>query len=365
MDYIYLPMADIYLSLPLLCAIGLMGGIVSSMLGIGGGIIISPSLMSMGIPEVIAISTQLNNAVGTNFSGFLSYQKERDVDVNLAWYFFMGGVGGALVEKFTIYQFQTRSGSIAVLKIMVFAVLIIASIISFIQSQRTKRPIHEKGATMRRWMIYFPWHKIFLRSRVEMSIIVPFGVGFFTGMVTTSLGGGNSLLIAPILTYLLGRNSRVVFGTSLLAGFGINVVVTLISSSINSATIDCVLLPVLAFSGIIGSLVGAKLAYFFKRKILGTIGSLVLAFLAIRMYFELKATNWESVNKGYLFSEKFPLIVKKITAHPDQAWMLPIVQYAHDHPLEYTIISLIMISLFAAIIHTLLNRIINIASKNT
>lgn len=365
MDYIYLPMADIYLSLPLLFAIGLLGGIVSSMLGIGGGIIISPSLMSMGIPEGIAISTQLNNAVGTNFSGFLAYHKERDVDVNLAWYFFIGGVGGALVEKFTIYQFQTRSGSIAILKIIVFTVLIVASIITFIQSRRPKRSVHEKGAAMRRWMIYFPWHKIFLRSRVEMSIIVPFGVGFFTGMVTTALGGGNSLLIAPILTYLLGRNSRVVFGTSLLTGFGINVVVTLISSSIYSAPIDCVLLAILAFSGVIGSSIGVKLAYFFQRKILGAIGSLVLAFLAVRMYFELKAANWESVSKGYSFTKKFPLIVQKITAHPDQAWMLPMVQYAHDHPLEYTIISLVSISVFVSVMHVLLSRIISAPSKNT
>jgi uncharacterized membrane protein YfcA len=356
MDYIYLPIADIYLSLPLLCAIGLVGGIVSSMLGIGGGILISPSLMSIGVPDVVAISTQLNNAVGTNFNGFLLYQRERDVDINLAWYFFMGGVGGALIEKFAIDQFVTKAGRIAVLKILVFVVLVLASIVTLIQSQRQKRPIHEKGAMMRRWMIYFPWHKIFLRSRVEMSVIVPLGVGFFTGMVTTSLGGGNSLLIAPILTYLLGRNSRVVAGTSLLAGFGINVVVT-IFSAMNFAPIDFVLLSILALCSVIGSSIGVRLAYLFERKILGLIGSLLLIGIAIRMYFELKAANWQNVATKTLFSEKFPLIIQKITVESSQAWMLPIVQYAHDHPMEYTIIALVSVTTFVTMMHIFLSKL--------
>lgn len=362
MEYVYLPIADIYLSLPLLCAIGLVGGMVSSMLGIGGGIIISPSLMSIGVPDVIAISTQLNNSVGTNFNGFLLYQRERDVDINLAWYFFMGGVGGALIEKFAIDQFVNKAGSIAVLKIMVFAVLILASIVTLIQSQRQKRSIHEKGATMRRWMIYFPWHKIFLRSRVEMSVIVPLGVGFFTGMVTTSLGGGNSLLIAPILTYLLGRNSRVVFGTSLLAGFGINVVVTLMAA-MNFAPIDFVLLIVLASGSVIGSSIGARLSYLFERKVLGLIGSLVLVGIAIRMYFELKSANWQNITTKFLFSEKFPLIVTKIKQDSGQSWMLPIVQYAHDHPTEYTMISLVSVTIFVSLMHLLLSKLIPATPK--
>ncbi len=356
MELIYLPMADIYLSLPLLLAIGLGGGIISSMLGIGGGIIITPSLMSIGIPSAVAISTQLNNSVGTNFSGFLAYQQERDVDISLAWYLFMGGLAGALIEKFALTQVESKAASYAVLKIVVFLVVVISSIVTLIQSQRPTQTRTEKGAMMRRWMIYFPWHKIFLRSRVEMSILVPLGVGFFTGTVTTSLGGGNSLLIAPILMYLLGRSSPVVSGTSLLAGFGINIVVTFISS-VGKAPVDFVLLPILSISSVVGSIIGARLAYKFSSKALKMIGSVVLMALATKMYLELKLVNWQTMSKGQNFFNKFPKVLKKIQAMPDQSWMLPIAQYAHDSPMEYTIFTLVLVTVFAGSVQYVLNCI--------
>ncbi len=357
MELVYLPMADIYLSLPLLLAIGLGGGIVSSMLGIGGGILITPSLMSIGIPSVVAISTQLNNSVGTNFSGFLAYQQERDVDISLAWYLFMGGLAGALAEKFALTQVESKAASYAVLKIIVFLVVVISSIVTFIQSQRPIQARIEKGAMMRRWMIYFPWHKIFLRSRVEMSILVPIGVGFFTGTVTTSLGGGNSLLMAPIIMYLLGRSSPVVSGTSLLAGFGINIVVTFITS-IGRAPVDFVLLPILVISSVVGSVVGARLAYKFNPKILKVFGGFVLMIIASKMYIDLKAANWKTTSNGQNFFNKFPLVLEKIQAMPDQNWMLPVAQYAHDSPIEYTIITLVSVTIFTGIVQFLINRIV-------
>ena len=354
MELIYLPIADVYLSLPLLLAIGLMGGVVSSMLGIGGGIVITPSLMSIGIPSSVAIATQLNNAVGTNFSGFLTYQHERDVDISLAWYLFLGGVSGALLEQFVILKIE--SSGYAVLKIIVFCVLVICSINALFQSKSTPKKRIEQGATMRRWMIYFPWHKIFLRSRVEMSIIVPIGVGFFTGMITTSLGGGNSLLIAPILTYLLARTSPVVSGTSLLAGFGINSVVTFISSSGHSP-VDFILLPILSVSSVIGSILGCKLAYKFKSKILRIIGAFVLMTIAYKIYYELTLVNWQNPSAKQSFDDNFPIVMKKIIAMPDQSWMLPIAQYAHDSPMKYTIITLLSVTIFASVVQFLVHRI--------
>lgn len=357
MELLYLPMADIYVSLPLLFAIGIGGGIISSMLGIGGGVLITPSLMSIGVPSAVAISTQLNNSVGTNFSGFLAYQQERDVDISLAWYLFIGGLAGALAEEFALTHVESRAGSYAVLKIIVFLVVVISSIVTLVQSQRQIQVGIEKGAMMRRWMIYFPWHKIFLRSRVEMSILVPIGVGFFTGTVTTSLGGGNSLLMAPIIMYLLGRSSPVVSGTSLLAGFGINMVVTFITS-VGRAPVDFVLLPILVVSSTIGSIIGVRLAYKFSTKTLKVFGGFVLMAIASKMYFSLKAANWQTASKGKNFFNKFPLILKKIQAMPDQNWMLSITQYAYDFPVEYTIITLLSVTVFAAIVQFFINSIL-------
>jgi hypothetical protein len=111
-------------------------------------------------------------------------------------------------------------------------------------------------------------------------------------------------------------------------------------------------------SSVIGSIIGARLAYKFSPKILKMIGAFVLMAIASKMHFELKLVNWQTTSNGKNFFNKFPMILKKIQAMPDQSWMLPIAQYAHDSPMEYTIITLTSVSIFVGILQFLINRIV-------
>ena len=72
----FFPVASIDLNAFFVFITGLAGGFVSGFLGIGCGIIITPILMQLGVPPVVAIPTQLCHAVGTNFSGFLLYKRK-------------------------------------------------------------------------------------------------------------------------------------------------------------------------------------------------------------------------------------------------------------------------------------------------
>ena len=197
---VFFPIVGIYLSPFVILGLGLMGGFASGMLGIGSGVIITPALMMIGVPPFFAVSTQLNNAIGTNLIGFLGYWRRRDVDFGLAGYLFVGGILGAIIEMLLLDSIPSDGAlytKMAIIYVVVLGSLGIAFIIQNIKAL-TRKNTHHKAVMMRHWMIYFPWHRIFMRSRTEMSILVPIGVGMMTGLLTSTLGGGNSLFMMPI-----------------------------------------------------------------------------------------------------------------------------------------------------------------------
>ena len=259
--------------------IGLLGGFVSGFLGIGCGIIITPLLVDLGLSPLVAIPTQLCHSVGTNFANFLSYAHKRDVDFHLALYILLGGVLGAACE-WIINKF---------LYIYIFVLIIFGFVMlkqSFQEWKKSKSKQIIYSVSMRHWMLYLPFHKIFLRSRAEMSIIIPILLGFLTGLLVAALGGGNNIFMAPIITYLIGRISPVVYGTTALSGFIITSMVVLIYS-FNSYYCDMSLVLMLFVGAALGSWLGVKLTYKVPRYLLNIIASIITFFMASKQIYKL------------------------------------------------------------------------------
>ena len=335
MDPIFLPIAKQMVNPEILLIIGGLGGFVSSLLGVGSGIIITPVLMLCGIPSWVAVSSQLHNSLGTSFSGFLNYWRRQDVDLGLSWYLFLGGVIGAILELQFLQWLRHQSSTLALSKILTASVLLILGTQSLAEKPLHKTP---KGAMMRHWMIYFPWHKIFIRSRTEMSVLIPFCVGLGTGVMTSSLGGGNSLFIAPILTYLIGRTSAAVTGTALLAGFGINTVVAILHA-VNNSPADFILVMFLFLSGTAGSQLGTMVSYKIRRSYLSVAGSLVIFFISFKFFVDLYKNNWKIVNivpqkNATIFDSPEYLHYMQDLFTP---WIVEASCYAQSHPFEYVV----------------------------
>jgi uncharacterized protein len=362
---VFLPIANMEVDFYLLVLTGVFGGAISSMLALGSGIINTPILIIMGIPSAIAIPSQINNSLGVNFSGFINYWRQRDVDIPLGWYIFLGGVFGGFAEIYLIRYFTDLNNKIAFSKIFTVLILLILSLFTFRQSIKdfNPQPRQEKGAMMRHWMIYFPWHKIFTRSRTEMSIFVPFGVGFFVGMMTSSLGGGNNFLITPILTYLIGRTTKVVAGTSLLAGFGINIFIT-IFHSLNSAPVDFMLLIILVISGVIGSVIGIKISYNIPKSYLGLMGSLFMLIISAKFIYDLQLVGWQHRHRNDYFVFHFQNIIEKLNSMSFYEWTVPVVRLAYEDPFLYTLCTICFVIILAFMLQVLLNAFISKWSKD-
>ena len=270
--------------------IGLLGGFVSGFLGIGCGIIITPLLVDLGLSPFVAIPTQLCHSVGTNFANFLSYANKRDVDFHLAFYILLGGVLGAACEWiFLIFVNDKQVIVNKFLYIYIFVLVIFGFVMlkqSFQEWKKSKSKEIIYSVSMRHWMLYLPFHKIFLRSRTEMSIIIPIFLGFLTGLLVAALGGGNNIFMAPIITYLIGRISPVVYGTTALSGFIITSMVVLIYS-FNSYYCDMSLVLMLFGGAALGSWLGVKLTYKVPRYILNIVSSIIIFFMAGKQIYKL------------------------------------------------------------------------------
>lgn len=316
---------------------GIVGGFVSGFLGTGCGIIIAPLLMDFGLPPFVAISTQLCHAVGTNFISFLSYKRRTDVDYLFAFFILVGGGVGAFLEWIFLKNATNPDVILHKFLYVYIGILSVFGTIMLYQSATSWKYSTDKTTQyklmMRKWMQYLPLHKVFRRFRTEVSILIPILIGLLAGMLVASLGGGSNLFMSPIITYLIGRISPVVYGTVAMASFILTALVALIYASQHYC---CeISLVLLLFAGAsFGSWCGVKLTYKVRRYYINIISSLVMFFMAGKQLIKILYNNETLVTLT-----------------------LPIQQSPIHHPIKYTCICIVLVIIIAYFYERVLEKI--------
>jgi uncharacterized membrane protein YfcA len=300
---------EVFSSLTLIFSTGLLGGFISGFLGIGCGIIITPMLMELGISPLTAIATQLCHAVGINLTNFLTYKRSMDVDFHLALYMLLGGMLGGATELILLKRFQDPKMIVSKFACIYILVLIILGGVMLFQSVREHKTKESKKYTknvlMKRWMLHLPFHKIFVRSRAEMSVLIPIFIGFSAGLVSAALGGGVNLLMAPAIIYLIGRVSPVVYGTTAIVGCAITIVIAIVYST-NGYCCNIFFVLLLFAGAACGSIFGIRLSYTINRCYLYFSSAIVVFLMAIRQIFKLaKNTSVNDIEMQSTLSDIF------------------------------------------------------------
>jgi uncharacterized membrane protein YfcA len=357
---IFLPIAGIKISpvFPLLT--GMLGGVLSGMLGIGGGLVIVPTLIILGIPSNLVMISQMNNAVAGELVSFLEYWRRKDVDFGLSGYVLIGGIIGISIEFVVLRWLKSSFQNIAAIRITIAILISFLGILMLVQNIQALKKIpvsqpRESGASMRHWMIYFPFHRIFIRSRVEMSVLVPAGVGLLTGFLTSTLGGATNVFIAPILTYLIGRVSSSVMGTALLAGMGIKFLIIVISS-FQGMCADFVLTSLLIIGGAIGIFIGTRISYRVRRPYLGILGSGVIFIICIKMWSSLYLSDWRSVPDLSIKAHDLNDVIQSVQVSRYDYWVKSILQFAQENRFEYTVMVLILFIILSLLLNNLVAK---------
>lgn len=287
-----LPIAGVTLNLFLILGLGWMGGFLSGMLGVGGGVIITPALMVLGVPPLIAVASQVNHSIGTNLTGLLNYRRNNDVDFRLGGILLIGGIIGAILGVYLLRWLNAHGQAVSIITISYIIVLAAMSFVLFRQSLKTLA--HYRSATKviqtPAWTRFIGLKIYFTRTRVELSILFPLLVGIVNGTLTSSLGVGNGIFMMPAISYLIGRTSPVVYGTTLLAGVGMSIVTTFMYA-IGTQSVDLFLVLILLGGGIIGSQMGVRFGYSLPRPYIGIIGALVILGICLRISWTVNTTK--------------------------------------------------------------------------
>ena len=116
---LYLPIADIPVNVFLILAMGAAVGFVSGMFGIGGGFLMTPLLIFVGIAPAVAVASVASHIAASSFSGAMSYWRRRAIDPLLAAVLLTGGIIGTALGVWTF----TLLRSLGQLDLMIATVL--------------------------------------------------------------------------------------------------------------------------------------------------------------------------------------------------------------------------------------------------
>lgn len=290
---IYLPIAELSVSILSLLALGGVAGLLSGMFGIGGGFILTPLLIFLGIPPAVSVASCANQITASSVSGFFAHWRKQNVDIRMGMVLLAGGILGSSAGV-AIFRKLQALGQID-LFISVSYVLFLTAIGSLmayeswgtIFDRRPPKPPVRRDDN--HWLYRWPWQMDFPRSQMRITAILPLLVGAMSGIMVSLMGIGGGFVMIPAMIYILNMPSTMVIGTSLFQIIFITAHVTFMHA-VTTHTVDIVLVFLLVIGSVIGAQVGSQLSTRISAlHMRGLLAATVLA-VAIRLAYGLVIT---------------------------------------------------------------------------
>lgn len=282
--YMYLPIALTSVNYLLVVALGLAVGLLSGLFGVGGGFLMTPLLMMIGIPPTIAAATDANQIVAASSSGMFTHWRLGNVDYKMGIYLlvggFLGGAGGVQLIKLL----SATGGADFLIKLtyvvmlgLVGSFMFVESLVALKKNKGGAKPKTE-GAKAKKsgFMSLLPMQTHFDKSGVTFSALVPFALGTFVGVLAAIMGVGGGFLMVPVMIYMLRMPMHVVVGTSLFQILFTCIEVTFLQAYYNR-TVDFLLAILL----LLGSVFGAQIGTILGRKLHGDQLKILLSIIVL------------------------------------------------------------------------------------
>ena len=260
---VYLPIAEMSVDALLLLGIGFGVGWLSGLFGVGGGFLLTPLLMLIGIPSAVAVASGANQTLGASISGLIAQWRRGNVDWRMGLTLFAGGLLGSALGV-QIFALLKRWGQVdvavsffyVVILGIVGALMVRESVTALLRRRRgavPRRKLHEHT-----WLHGLPFKLRFRDSRLYISVIPPLVIGFGIGMLSAIMGVGGGFMLVPAMIYILGMPTAIVIGTSLFQVVFVSANVTLLQAW-QVGSVDIVLTMLLLVGGVAGAQFGAAM----------------------------------------------------------------------------------------------------------
>ena len=332
---IYLPIAQVNVDIFLLLFLSLAVGILSGLFGVGGGFLMTPFLIFMGVPPVYAVPNEVNNILATSVSGSLTHWYKNTLDYKMGLMIVSGGVIGTLLGISTFSYFSEIGKISLIISLLYMYLLAIVGTLMLIEGLREKnrqlkKIIIKKKLHDHNWLQGLPLRMRFPKSKLYESAITPVLLGLIVGFVAAMMGIGGAFLMVPAMIYIVGMPVKFIPGTSLFVTIFISAIVTILHA-FNYGSIDLFLVIPLILGSIVGVQLGQKLGQYLDSTELKSLFAMLLITVAI-------AIGYDS-----FFRDKSTEVVNSVKTNSDLNFLAEFsINFSNDAPFLYGALAIIL-----------------------
>ena len=293
---IFLPVADMSINLFLILGIGGVVGFLSGLFGVGGGFLLTPLMMMIGIPPAVAAASDSNQIVAAAASGAMAHTRLGNVDMKMGLIILIGGILGGTVGVQVVKVLRQLGNFEFAVKLVYVLMLGGVGGAMFVESLRTLR---KKGPAPSeapmgnpKFSAFFnrlPLKMHFKKSGLHTSAIFPFSIGVMVGFLAALMGVGGGFIMVPAMIYVIGMPTVVAIGTDLFQIVFTTANVTL-QQAITNHTVDIVLALVLLAGSTIGAQFGARVSKVLRGEQIRVLLSVIVLVMMIKLLFDLLVT---------------------------------------------------------------------------
>ena len=289
---IFLPIADLPVNIFLILGMGIAVGFVSGMFGVGGGFLLTPLLIFIGITPAVAVASVTGHIAASSFSGALTYWRRRAIDPALALVLLIGGMSGT-VAGVSLFTWLRSYGQLDITIALSYVVLLSGvggamlweSLGAIIRARRGQAPTLRRPGS-HNWVHGLPLKLRFKTSKIYLSIFPVLAIGLFIGFVGAILGIGGGFILIPLLIYVLRVPTGTVIGTSMVLTL-VTMAFSVVLHAITNHQVDAVLALILMVGGVIGAQFGARAGQRISSEQLRLLLGLLILAVGIRFAVEL------------------------------------------------------------------------------
>ena len=349
---VFLPIAQVVVSPIEILLLSALVGVLSGLFGVGGGFLMTPFLIFLGVPPAYAVANEANNILATSVSGSTTHWLKNTLDYKMGFMIVIGGSIGTALGIYTFSYFKGIGKIDTVISLAYMYILAIIGTLMLVESlgeidKAKKNIVERKKLHVHYWIHGLPFRMRFPKSKLYESIFTPIIIGLVVGFIAAIMGIGGAFILVPAMIYLIKMPTRLVPGTSLFVTIFVSVIVTFLHS-INYGSIDLMLVLLLVIGSIIGVQVGQKLGEQIDSHGLKALLAILLLIVGIAIAYDT------------FFAEEVSNVTIKIPTSELNFFSKFIKEFSIDMPFFYGLFSIlfaVLLGIGAAFIRRFLSKL--------
>jgi uncharacterized membrane protein YfcA len=347
---VFLPIAQVFVNPIEILFLSAIVGVLSGLFGVGGGFLMTPFLIFLGVPPAYAVANEANNILATSVSGSTTHYLKNTLDYKMGLMIVIGGTIGTSLGIYTFTYFKGIGKIDTVISLAYMYILAIIGTLMLVESlgeidKAKKNLLIKKKLHVHYWIHGLPFRMRFPKSKLYESAFTPIIIGLLVGFIAAIMGIGGAFILVPAMIYIIKMPTKLVPGTSLFVTIFVSVIVTFLHS-FNYGSIDLMLVFMLVIGSIIGVQLGQKLGERIDSSGLRALLAILLLIVGIAIAYDS------------FFAEEVQKETLKVVNADLNFFSLFIKQFSEEMPFFYGLFS-IMFAVFLGVAAAFIRRFIS------